>query len=123
MNLKVQPNHFAFATLERVRKNDDATGKERREQGSPGSQDERKKDEKGDFDLERLGQAIDDFGADPSTQAHGLNASQEGRGPGLRVTLKDGSGAVVRQFTGEEFLRLREAARAPARGRLLDKKL
>lgn len=123
MSLKVQPQSFAFAQLERVRKNDDAPGKERRERGSSNSENERKKDEKEVFDLERLSQAIDDFGTDPNTQIHGLNASQEGRGPGLRVTLKDGSGAIVRQFTGEEFLRLREAAATPARGRLLDKKL
>ncbi len=123
MSLKIQSNSFVMNQLERVRKNDDAPSKEHREQGSADSQNDRKKEQKETFDLERLGQALDDFASDPNTQAHGLNASQTGRGPGLRVTLKDGSGAIVRQFTGEEFLRLREAATAPARGRLLDKKL
>lgn len=66
--------------------------------------------------------AVDAFSQDSAVVANGLNAAVEGQGPGLRVTLKDGRGAVVRQFTGEEFVRLREAAAGP-RGKLLDKKL
>ena len=67
--------------------------------------------------------AVDAFGADTATASNGLSAEVEGRGPGLRVTLKDGRGAVVRQLTGEEFVRLREAAAGTNRGKLLDKKL
>src|SRR5690349_13558420 len=61
---------------------------------------------------EKVGAAIDAFRRDTQTQANGLSAEMNGNGPGLRVVLKDGSGAIVRQFTGEEFLRLREAAQA-----------
>ena len=72
---------------------------------------------------EKVGAAIEAFKADVQTQANGLNAQAQGQGPGLRVILKDGTGAVVRQFTGEEFLRLREIAsigRVP--GKILDQK-
>ena len=66
--------------------------------------------------------AVDSFVQDTTTVSNGLSAEVIGQGPGLRVTLKDGRGAVVRQFTGEEFVRLREAS-AGGRGKLLDKKL
>lgn len=69
----------------------------------------------------KLASAISAFGQDTAVTANGLSAEMDGKGPGLRVTLKDGRGAVVRQFTGEEFLRLREAA-GTGRGSLLDKK-
>jgi uncharacterized protein YlxW (UPF0749 family) len=71
-----------------------------------------------------INQAVGAFTVDPQTQASGLSAETEGTGPGLRVTLKDSQGAVVRQFTGEEFLRLREAASKDthSRGRILDQK-
>ena len=73
---------------------------------------------------EKVGAAIQSFRNDAQTQANGLNAQIEGHGPGLKVTLKDGSGAVVRQFTGEEFLKLREAASAGrTRGKILDQKI
>ncbi len=39
------------------------------------------------------------------------------------VTLKNGKGAIVRQFTGQEFVQLRETAQVTGRGKLLDKKL
>lgn len=72
---------------------------------------------------EKLNSALSDFGQDSGSIQNGLSASAQGYGPGLRVTLKDGSGAIVRQFTGEEFVRLREAAAGSGRGKLLDKKL
>jgi hypothetical protein len=71
----------------------------------------------------KVSSAVRSFGQDTDTVANGLSAEVIGRGPGLRVTLKDGRGAVVRQFTGEEFVRLREAASGTGRGKLLDKKL
>jgi hypothetical protein len=71
----------------------------------------------------KISSAVDSFGADTATVANGLSAEVVGQGPGLRVTLKDGRGAVVRQFTGEEFVRLREAAVGTGRGKLLDKKV
>ena len=71
----------------------------------------------------RVSSAVEAFGDDAGVAAIGLSAEVVGQGPGLRVTLKDGRGAVVRQFTGEEFVRLREAAAGTSRGKLLDKKL
>ncbi|MBS1962780.1 MAG: hypothetical protein JST04_11220 [Bdellovibrionales bacterium] len=71
----------------------------------------------------KVNSAVEAFGADTGVAANGLSAEVVGQGPGLRVTLKDGRGAVVRQFTGEEFVRLREAAAGTNRGKLLDKKL
>lgn len=75
-----------------------------------------------DIAKETLANAVQSFGQDTAVSANGLSAEVAGKGPGLRVTLKDGRGAVVRQFTGEEFLRLREAA-GTGRGSLLDKKI
>ena len=73
---------------------------------------------------EKVGDAIQAFRKDGQTQAHGLSAEMIGKGPGLRVTLKDGSGAIVRQFTGEEFLKLREAtAMGRPSGKILDQKV
>ena len=71
---------------------------------------------------EKLSLAVNAFGSDTVVAANGLSAELDGKGPGLRVTLKDGRGAIVRQFTGEEFLRMREAATGTGRGSLLDKK-
>jgi uncharacterized FlaG/YvyC family protein len=71
---------------------------------------------------QKVGAAIDAFQHDSQAVANGLNAEIAGKGPGLRVILKDGSGAVVRQFTGEEFLKLREATLGQFRGKILDQK-
>jgi uncharacterized FlaG/YvyC family protein len=71
----------------------------------------------------RVNSALNSFAQETDVLENGLSAELDGKGPGLRVTLKDGRGAVVRQFTGEEFIRLREAASGSGRGKLLDKKL
>lgn len=77
-----------------------------------------------DLKEETLDQAVEAFEAESQTRSKGLNVNVKGVGPGLKVVLTDGSGAVVRQFTGEEFLRLREAASrdSRARGKILDQK-
>ena len=69
--------------------------------------------------------AIEAFQADNQTRANGLAAEKIGNGPGLKVVLKDGTGAVIRQFTGEEFLKVREALSktSAGRGKILDQKL
>ena len=48
----------------------------------------------------------------------------EGRGPGLKVILKDSQGGIVRQLSGEEFLRLRQGSSTEPRmrGKILDQK-
>ncbi len=73
---------------------------------------------------EKVRSALQDFNKDNSVNTAGLTAEVDGRGPGMKVMLKDGTGAFVRVFTGEEFLRLRETAKAETgqRGRLLDRK-
>lgn len=90
-------------------------------------QDARNPDENSEvFEVsdEKVGAAIESFRTDAQAQANGLKAQVEGQGPGLKITLKDGSGAVVRQFTGEEFIKLREAASTGrSRGKILDQKV
>jgi hypothetical protein len=70
--------------------------------------------------------AVEDFRKDQSMQAHGLSAVIEGAGPGLRIAVRDTNGATVRQFTREEFVRLRSIGSAKdthPRGKILDQKL
>lgn len=73
---------------------------------------------------EKVHAALNQFKSDGQTQASGLSASASGSGPGLKVTLKDSSGAVLRQVSGEEFLRLRQSLskEGHVRGKLLDQK-
>jgi uncharacterized FlaG/YvyC family protein len=75
--------------------------------------------------VDEVSKAIDAFGSETAAVQNGLKASLRGDGPGLKVVLKDGSGAVIRQFTGEEFLKLREevAKEGRSRGKILDQKL
>lgn len=72
----------------------------------------------------KVNSAIYSFGLDLQAQNQGLKVEKEGHGLGLKVVLKDGMGAVVRQLSGEEFLELRQATspEARSRGRLLDRK-
>jgi hypothetical protein len=69
--------------------------------------------------------AVEAFQKDAQTQAAHLTAVVNGRGPGLRVVLKDPNGTVVRQFTAREFLEMRQATRTDGRirGKILDQKL
>lgn len=69
--------------------------------------------------------AVDAFATDSQAKASGLTASLEGVGPGLRVTLKDVNGAIIRKFSGEDFLKLRKATAVDRRpsGKILDQKL
>ena len=81
------------------------------------------KEENFEASLEAVEAAVDGFADDKLDSSNGISASAEGAGPGLRVVLKDASGGVLRSVSGEEFLKLREAASSGARsGRLLDRK-
>lgn len=81
------------------------------------------KEENFEASLEAVEAAVDGFADDKLNLSNGISASAEGAGPGLRVVLKDASGGVLRSVSGEEFLKLREAASSGARsGRLLDRK-
>ena len=78
-----------------------------------------------DSNLQSVAHAIEEFSADKHAQANGLSAAMVGAGPGLKVVLKDGSGAIIRQLSGEEFLKLRETVTKDSskRGKILDQKL
>lgn len=86
--------------------------------------------EKGDKDsrafeatLEAVDEAVEKFSGEESTLASGITAESSGNGPGLKVVLKDASGGVLRSVSGEEFLKLREAASLGRKsGRILDQK-
>lgn len=70
---------------------------------------------------EEVQKAIERFASDGDTIAQGLTAQSEGTGPGLRVLLKDQNGSLIRQLSGEEFLKLRNTV-TQKRGKILDQK-
>lgn len=125
--MKITPVFQAAKFLNRVNEKSDGDKQSR----NPYQQQEnasRHQQEQGDAperSEEELQAAVDAFQKDEHAQASGLSAEVAGQGPGLKVTLKDGNGGVVRQFTGEEFLRLREASARDGRtrGKILDQKL
>ena len=96
-------------------------------QQHPQQQKKKKEDEAPEAPVtrEKLQGAVDAFIADEQTRANGLSAQLvEGGTPGLRVVLSDGGGRLLRQYTAEEFLKLRDVTRPDgrARGKLLDQK-
>ena len=121
--VKLGSVHETIRSLETVR---DRPDRHDQNQGRKQQKDsEKKKEEKPSFQVteQKVVDAISAFQSDEQNRANGLNASVTGQGPGLKVVLKDGRGAVVRQFTGEEFVQLREAARdGRPRGKILDQK-
>jgi hypothetical protein len=119
--MKINPVNNALSLLNRVREKQEHGGQSQRD-----PQNQQQEQPKQQEPLpEAVQQAVEAFQTDSQTQSNGLSATMEGSGPGLRVVLKDGSGGVVRQFTGEEFIKLREAAGQDtrARGKILDQKL
>jgi hypothetical protein len=106
-------------------------GKSADKQGGAGSnaydQNQNKKDEeKGEFEatVETVQKAIDEFSTNETNASHGISATQEGNGPGLKVLLKDSNGGLLRSVSGEEFLKLRQAIQSGAKsGRILDQKV
>ena len=78
-----------------------------------------------DVALELIQQEIESLDREATEEGHGVHAEQSGVGPGLRVTLKGKEGQVLRQLSGQEFLKLRQEkqlAKSSKRGRLLDQK-
>jgi hypothetical protein len=103
-----------------------------RRDGSEGEGGEEKPKKQEALDPQLIDQALESFKTDASAQEHGLSAEAEGSGPGLKISVKDCNGATVRQFSGEEFLKLRDASSQKAsptdnplatRGKILDQKL
>jgi hypothetical protein len=128
--MKINPK---FETLQyplRVREKTDSPSNqqkqnsdpEREPQGSPENPEEFNGE---DLHPERLGKALESFKVDQQAQSNGLEAKIEGTGPGLKVVLKDSAGGVIRQFTGQEFVQLREISSkgGQTRGKILDRKL
>lgn len=120
--MKVNSTIATPTYFETVRKSEGATDQNQKKKQDEQSRNS-SKDDKETFSQELLGEAVNAFSHEPTNQVHGLSANVEGQGPGLKVTLKDGKGGVVRQLTGEEFMKLKAAAQGLTRGRLLDKKL
>jgi len=128
--MKINPFSGAMQFLNRVREN--ADGDSQTPGQYSGNEKKKKKDQDKDsdgpefkVDDAKVNAAVDAFGGDVQAQSNGLSASMSGTGPGLKVVLKDASGNVLRQFTGEEFLRLREGVskEGTGRGKLLDRRL
>lgn len=123
--MKVNPLTQAAQFFNRVterREQDAYDGSQKR--GKQRDQESPKKKKSSEEFQAEVEAAVKSFEKDKSTTAVGLHAHSEGKGPGLKVILKDVSGNVVRQFTGEEFLKLREVASDQPRGRgkILDQK-
>ena len=74
---------------------------------------------------QKLNELVDSFRSDLRAQGQGLDANLEGTGPGLKVVLRDEAGSLIRQYTSQEFLRLRTASAIENgnRGKILDQKL
>ena len=129
MKISSPTDNVRYLSQIRGKKDGDASGQQKHHQDQP-KKDQESFDEALEVSQQKLEEAVEGFSKDAQAQQNGLSVATSGDGPGLRVTLKDGSGSVVRQFTGEEFLRLRIAATGsstskdgPARGKLLDRKL
>jgi hypothetical protein len=118
--MKVQLPSNVVPIFERV------TGKPQDKQGGAGQnayERQQKKDQDSQPKEEEVLAAVETFGTDPLHHENGITASSEGNGPGLRVILKDAGGGVLRNVSGEEFLKLREAVKSGRKsGRILDQK-
>ncbi len=117
---------FGFSTRVRDKQDGQSPGQSFHQQQDESQKENR--EEKGpqiEITEEEITKAVEAFQSDSNAQANGLCASMSGTGPGLRVVLKDGAGSVVRQLTGEEFLRLRDSSTIEGRirGKILDQKL
>lgn len=124
--MKVAPLTETIRYLNSVHEKKESGDQGGQKSGQQHQQNSEQKDEQPVFEVsdEKVGAAIEGFRSDAQTRANGLQAEVSGKGPGLRVVLKDGSGAIVRQMTGEEFLQMREAVKqGQVRGRILDQKI
>lgn len=111
-----------FASSYRVAEKRDAGDFQERMKRESDRQDRTDSDERDEHRSEaEVHEALESFEHDQRARQHGLKADVLGQGPGLRVVLKDGSGAVIRQMSGEEFVRLRDALTGS--GKLLDQKV
>ena len=111
-----------------AKKNDGEGGSGRNQYDPNQTRKDNQENESGkkqEFDQKKVDDAVEDFHADSSTQASGLSAVVEGFGPGLRIAVKDLNGTVVREFSSDEFIQLRDktSKATGSRGKILDRKL
>lgn len=117
---------LTYPSLVREKKDGQSSQREHKQEKHSHSENDSNHSGDSESDPEKIDQAVEAFQTELDAQANGLNASVVGNGPGLKVILKDNAGGVVRQLTGEEFLKLREATSPLAgngRGKILDQKL
>lgn len=116
----IEVSHF----LNRVHSKEDHSGNSGREDKHQ-QNEQHDQDDNHEHNQDEINAAITSFHGDNQASANGLTAKTVGNGLGLRVILKDGTGTIVRQLTGEEFLKLREVASKDfkTRGKILDQKL
>jgi uncharacterized FlaG/YvyC family protein len=108
-------------------KRDGQSSQRHNHQNQNSSQQQKEENSKNSSQLtyEQVDKALQEFQGDTLTQSNGLSVSRQGEGLGLKVVLKDTQGNVIRQFSGEEFVRLRQATSVnqQAVGKILDQKL
>ncbi len=117
---------FGYSTRVKEKQDGQSPGHSSQQHNQDASQqEENKKNSSVEVTEEEISKAVEAFKTDQEAQANGLRASVSGEGPGLRIVLRDGTGSVIRQLTGEEFLRLRDTSTIEGRirGKLLDQKL
>lgn len=125
--MKIAPLSPAAHFINQVReKRDTENGSQRQQHQEQGE----KQGEQSEYEATEatVNAALESFEKDEQAKLHGLHAEVAGQGPGLKVVLRDQNGAVLRQFTGEEFVKLRETCTHDVpghggRGKLLDRKL
>jgi len=123
--MKIRPVTDTFQPFQRVSdKPDTGNGSERQSHDDKG-RNPKKEEVEVEPGFEEVSKALESFTLDQQAKESGLSVSMDGKGPGLKVILKDGSGAVIRQLTGEEFVKLRDSVvkdqKSP--GKLIDQKL
>lgn len=125
MKIASLPASGTFSSLVKDKHPSQEEKKRQDQQQNKEGEKERESDRDPESFASEVKAAVRAFSGDVHAIAQGLKAEEVGTGPGLRVVLKDGMGAVVRQFTGEEFLQLRDAAQqgTGTHGKLLDRKL
>jgi uncharacterized FlaG/YvyC family protein len=86
---------------------------------------ETKREQSVEVTEETLKAALEKFSADQAAAANHLSATMTGTGPGLKIVLKDQTGTILRQISGEEFMKLREQSTPDVKtpGKLLDQKV
>jgi len=108
-----------------VHDKEDAGRFDREKKREPDSHDKKEPKEKEKIEVteDKVTEAIAALSREDSIKSAGLNVSVKGQGPGLKVTLTDGTGAVVRQLSAEEFLKLRKLTLdGKTHGKILDEK-